>query len=133
MSACFTLPACWVLIELARLASLACQSAYPLLWHRPFKQQLCMSSILVLCEQHWCFCFLVLCEQQWCFCLQGNDASNDFFLALAKVNDRVVAGEYYRSVTLAHALRSVEESCLVLTCGQYSVSAPMQHKAYASL
>ncbi|KAK9846361.1 hypothetical protein WJX81_002390 [Elliptochloris bilobata] len=30
---------------------------------------------------------------------QGNDASNDFFLALAKVNDSVVAGEYYRLLT----------------------------------
>lgn len=31
--------------------------------------------------------------------MQSNDASNDFFLALAKVNDRVAAGEYYRFVT----------------------------------
>ena len=46
---------------------------------------------------------LVLCGKR-CFCMQSNDASNDFFLALAKVNDRVVAGEYYRSDTLARAL-----------------------------
>lgn len=33
---------------------------------------------------------------------QGNDASNDFFLALAKVNQDVAAGEYYRCAQPTH-------------------------------
>jgi hypothetical protein len=27
---------------------------------------------------------------------QGNDASNEWFLSLAKMNDKVAAGEFYR-------------------------------------
>jgi hypothetical protein len=33
---------------------------------------------------------------------QGNDASNEFFLALAKDNSSVAAGEYYRYATGSH-------------------------------
>ena len=44
--------------------------------------------------------------------MQSNDASNDFFLALAKVNDRVVAGEYYRCVLFqSHGLCMCQGQC----------------------
>jgi hypothetical protein len=39
---------------------------------------------------------------------QGNDYSNEWFLSLAKINDKVAQGEYYRlcSPLLAHSLGS---------------------------
>ncbi|KAK9820107.1 hypothetical protein WJX72_006208 [[Myrmecia] bisecta] len=49
--------------------------------------------------------------------LQGGDASNDYFLALAKVNEAVVAGEYWRLLTanFLHAgLLHLGLNCLAL-------------------
>ena len=66
--------------------------------------------------------------------MQSNDASNDFFLALAKVNDRVAAGEYYRwAVTVARALQTFENSYFLYRSVYNWVFTTMHFRGYKSV
>ena len=118
-------PACLACLVSAHVAGAACLSGVR------------VSSALALAVQAAAVHFGTtgaMLSMKWRICVQSNDASNDFFLALAKVNDRVVAGEYYRwAVTLARALRTFKDGYFLYRSVYNWIFTTMQFRAYESV